>query len=178
MIIHQLNGSISRFLSWSWSGKINSLLHFVATEFNTHTVDAAMQLRFLLIPKIISLLQCKVGSEVKVRVGGDFFYDPQPKDSSHNLLLLAGGNISNYLISRGTISYCLFFVHTWLNFFVLVGKFCIKSEPMEKSWSQSFCVKLEETPGSRTGVSFVTKRTIDRCWNQPTIISHETCVES
>ena len=36
-------------------------------------------------------LQCKVGSEVKVRVGGDFFYDPQPQDSPHNLLLLAGG---------------------------------------------------------------------------------------
>ena len=37
------------------------------------------------------ILQCKIGSQVKVRVGGDFLYDPKPTDEAHNLLLIAGG---------------------------------------------------------------------------------------
>ena len=42
-----------------------------------------------------SILQCKVGSQVKVRVGGDFLYDPKLTDQAHNLLLIAGGKKLN-----------------------------------------------------------------------------------
>ncbi|OQV19165.1 Oxidoreductase NAD-binding domain-containing protein 1 [Hypsibius exemplaris] len=35
--------------------------------------------------------KCQIGSEVDVRAGGDFFYDPQPGDPPVDLLLLAGG---------------------------------------------------------------------------------------
>ncbi|XP_074051858.1 oxidoreductase NAD-binding domain-containing protein 1 isoform X2 [Macrotis lagotis] len=35
--------------------------------------------------------KCVVGSEVTLRVGGNFFFDPQPSDSSVNLVLIAGG---------------------------------------------------------------------------------------
>ncbi|XP_078092145.1 oxidoreductase NAD-binding domain-containing protein 1 isoform X2 [Mustelus asterias] len=43
--------------------------------------------------------QCNVGSEVTLRVGGDFFFDPQPSDSPVNLLLVAGGVGINPLYS-------------------------------------------------------------------------------
>ncbi|XP_078394678.1 oxidoreductase NAD-binding domain-containing protein 1 isoform X1 [Cetorhinus maximus] len=43
--------------------------------------------------------QCDVGSEVTLRVGGDFFFDPQPSDSPVNLLLVAGGVGINPLYS-------------------------------------------------------------------------------
>ncbi|XP_020842883.1 oxidoreductase NAD-binding domain-containing protein 1 isoform X2 [Phascolarctos cinereus] len=35
--------------------------------------------------------KCALGSEVALRVGGEFFFDPQPSDSSVNLVLIAGG---------------------------------------------------------------------------------------
>ncbi|XP_072507363.1 oxidoreductase NAD-binding domain-containing protein 1 isoform X2 [Notamacropus eugenii] len=35
--------------------------------------------------------KCALGSEVTLRVGGEFFFDPQPSDSSVNLVLIAGG---------------------------------------------------------------------------------------
>ncbi|XP_006002735.1 oxidoreductase NAD-binding domain-containing protein 1 [Latimeria chalumnae] len=35
--------------------------------------------------------QCTLDSEVALRVGGDFFFDPQPTDPSVDLLLIAGG---------------------------------------------------------------------------------------
>lgn len=35
--------------------------------------------------------QCKVGSTVELRAGGDFFYAPEIGDSSYDLLLVAGG---------------------------------------------------------------------------------------
>ncbi len=37
------------------------------------------------------LFQCKVGSIVTVRVGGNFHYDLQQSDDPHDLLLVAGG---------------------------------------------------------------------------------------
>ncbi|GCC29032.1 hypothetical protein chiPu_0007468 [Chiloscyllium punctatum] len=43
--------------------------------------------------------QCDVGSEVTLRVGGDFFFDPQPSDKPVNLLLVAGGVGINPLYS-------------------------------------------------------------------------------
>lgn len=43
--------------------------------------------------------QCTVGSEVALRVGGDFFFDPAPCDPSLELLLLAGGVGINPLYS-------------------------------------------------------------------------------
>ncbi|XP_067862093.1 oxidoreductase NAD-binding domain-containing protein 1 isoform X2 [Heptranchias perlo] len=43
--------------------------------------------------------QCDLGSEVTLRVGGDFFFDPQPSDSPVNLLLVAGGVGINPLYS-------------------------------------------------------------------------------
>ncbi|XP_067867887.1 oxidoreductase NAD-binding domain-containing protein 1 isoform X2 [Heterodontus francisci] len=43
--------------------------------------------------------QCDVGSEVTLRVGGDFFFDPQPSDSPVDLLLVAGGVGINPLYS-------------------------------------------------------------------------------
>ncbi|ELU15473.1 hypothetical protein CAPTEDRAFT_121106, partial [Capitella teleta] len=42
--------------------------------------------------------QCQVGSEVKVRVGGDFFYDPKPGQGD-DLLLVAGGVGINPMLS-------------------------------------------------------------------------------
>ncbi|XP_036614456.1 oxidoreductase NAD-binding domain-containing protein 1 [Trichosurus vulpecula] len=35
--------------------------------------------------------KCTLGSEVALRVGGEFFFDPQPSDSPVNLVLVAGG---------------------------------------------------------------------------------------
>ncbi|XP_027728306.1 oxidoreductase NAD-binding domain-containing protein 1 isoform X2 [Vombatus ursinus] len=35
--------------------------------------------------------KCALGSEVALRVGGKFFFDPQPSDSPVNLVLIAGG---------------------------------------------------------------------------------------
>ncbi|XP_043824808.1 oxidoreductase NAD-binding domain-containing protein 1 isoform X2 [Dromiciops gliroides] len=35
--------------------------------------------------------KCVLGSEVALRVGGELFFDPQPSDSSVNLVLIAGG---------------------------------------------------------------------------------------
>ncbi|XP_036756918.2 oxidoreductase NAD-binding domain-containing protein 1 isoform X2 [Manis pentadactyla] len=43
--------------------------------------------------------QCTLDSEVAVRVGGDFFFDPQPADASRNLVLIAGGVGINPLLS-------------------------------------------------------------------------------
>ncbi|CAG5890746.1 unnamed protein product [Menidia menidia] len=44
-------------------------------------------------------LQCKVGSRVAMRVGGNFFFDPAPSDPSVDLLLVAGGVGINPLYS-------------------------------------------------------------------------------
>ncbi|XP_006883465.1 PREDICTED: oxidoreductase NAD-binding domain-containing protein 1 [Elephantulus edwardii] len=43
--------------------------------------------------------QCTLDSEVALRVGGDFFFDPQPHDASRNLVLIAGGVGINPLLS-------------------------------------------------------------------------------
>ncbi|KAG8516215.1 Oxidoreductase NAD-binding domain-containing protein 1 [Galemys pyrenaicus] len=43
--------------------------------------------------------QCTLGSEVAVRVGGEFYFDPQPADASRNLVLIAGGVGINPLLS-------------------------------------------------------------------------------
>nr|XP_005600971.1 oxidoreductase NAD-binding domain-containing protein 1 isoform X2 [Equus caballus]XP_008512432.1 PREDICTED: oxidoreductase NAD-binding domain-containing protein 1 isoform X2 [Equus przewalskii] len=43
--------------------------------------------------------QCTLDSEVAVRVGGEFFFDPQPADTSRNLVLIAGGVGINPLLS-------------------------------------------------------------------------------
>ncbi|NXY44197.1 OXND1 protein, partial [Ceuthmochares aereus] len=42
---------------------------------------------------------CTLDSEVALRVGGDFFFDPQPGDSSVKLVLIAGGVGINPLFS-------------------------------------------------------------------------------
>ena len=46
-----------------------------------------------------SLLQCSVGDELQIRVGGDFFYAPPTPNSATDLLLIAGGVGINPLIS-------------------------------------------------------------------------------
>ncbi|XP_032188248.1 oxidoreductase NAD-binding domain-containing protein 1 isoform X1 [Mustela erminea] len=43
--------------------------------------------------------QCTLDSEVAVRVGGEFFFDPQPADAPRNLVLIAGGVGINPLLS-------------------------------------------------------------------------------
>ncbi|XP_054993169.1 oxidoreductase NAD-binding domain-containing protein 1 isoform X2 [Sorex araneus] len=43
--------------------------------------------------------QCKLDSEVALRVGGEFCFDPQPTDASRNLVLIAGGVGINPLLS-------------------------------------------------------------------------------
>ncbi|KAM4688706.1 oxidoreductase NAD-binding domain-containing protein 1 isoform 1-T2 [Discoglossus pictus] len=43
--------------------------------------------------------QCSLGSEVALRVGGEFFFDPQPSDLPVDLVLLAGGVGINPLFS-------------------------------------------------------------------------------
>ncbi|XP_037380655.1 oxidoreductase NAD-binding domain-containing protein 1 [Talpa occidentalis] len=43
--------------------------------------------------------QCALDSEVAVRVGGEFYFDPQPADASRNLVLIAGGVGINPLLS-------------------------------------------------------------------------------
>nr|XP_028605587.1 oxidoreductase NAD-binding domain-containing protein 1 [Podarcis muralis]XP_028605588.1 oxidoreductase NAD-binding domain-containing protein 1 [Podarcis muralis]XP_028605589.1 oxidoreductase NAD-binding domain-containing protein 1 [Podarcis muralis]XP_028605590.1 oxidoreductase NAD-binding domain-containing protein 1 [Podarcis muralis]XP_028605591.1 oxidoreductase NAD-binding domain-containing protein 1 [Podarcis muralis]XP_028605592.1 oxidoreductase NAD-binding domain-containing protein 1 len=43
--------------------------------------------------------QCTLGSEVALRVGGNFFFDPQPADAPANLVLVAGGVGINPLFS-------------------------------------------------------------------------------
>ncbi|XP_075404008.1 oxidoreductase NAD-binding domain-containing protein 1 [Tenrec ecaudatus] len=43
--------------------------------------------------------QCTLDSEVALRVGGEFFFDPQPTDASRNLVLIAGGVGINPLLS-------------------------------------------------------------------------------
>ncbi|KAM6176283.1 oxidoreductase NAD-binding domain-containing protein 1 [Erethizon dorsatum] len=43
--------------------------------------------------------ECTLGSEVAVRVGGEFFFDPQPTDAPRNLVLIAGGVGINPLLS-------------------------------------------------------------------------------
>ncbi|XP_027405284.1 oxidoreductase NAD-binding domain-containing protein 1 isoform X5 [Bos indicus x Bos taurus] len=42
---------------------------------------------------------CTLDSEVAVRVGGEFFFDPKPTDASRNLVLIAGGVGINPLLS-------------------------------------------------------------------------------
>ncbi|XP_013217265.2 oxidoreductase NAD-binding domain-containing protein 1 isoform X2 [Ictidomys tridecemlineatus] len=43
--------------------------------------------------------KCTLDSEVAVRVGGEFFFDPQPTDAPRNLVLIAGGVGINPLLS-------------------------------------------------------------------------------
>ncbi|XP_006823724.1 oxidoreductase NAD-binding domain-containing protein 1-like [Saccoglossus kowalevskii] len=43
--------------------------------------------------------ECQEGSEVSIRAGGDFYYDPQPTDSTTDVLLIAGGVGINPLYS-------------------------------------------------------------------------------
>uniref|UniRef100_A0A8C6RKU4 Oxidoreductase NAD-binding domain-containing protein 1 n=1 Tax=Nannospalax galili TaxID=1026970 RepID=A0A8C6RKU4_NANGA len=43
--------------------------------------------------------KCALNSEVAVRVGGEFFFDPQPTDAPRNLVLIAGGVGINPLLS-------------------------------------------------------------------------------
>ncbi|XP_063159922.1 oxidoreductase NAD-binding domain-containing protein 1 isoform X2 [Candoia aspera] len=43
--------------------------------------------------------QCTLNSEVALRVGGNFFYDPQPEDIPANIVLIAGGVGINPLFS-------------------------------------------------------------------------------
>ncbi|XP_006840064.1 PREDICTED: oxidoreductase NAD-binding domain-containing protein 1 [Chrysochloris asiatica] len=43
--------------------------------------------------------QCTLDSEVALRVGGEFFFDPQPMEASRNLVLIAGGVGINPLLS-------------------------------------------------------------------------------
>lgn len=52
-------------------------------------------------PEFISVFssQCTAGSQVAMRVGGDFFFDPSPSDPSVDLLLVAGGVGINPLYS-------------------------------------------------------------------------------
>ena len=47
----------------------------------------------------LCLFQCKVGSEVSIRTGGDFFFDSTKMDNIENILLLAGGVGINPLAS-------------------------------------------------------------------------------
>ncbi|XP_061411682.1 oxidoreductase NAD-binding domain-containing protein 1 isoform X2 [Lethenteron reissneri] len=49
--------------------------------------------------------QCKVGVEVTVRVGGNFYFDPRPSDPPVNLLLVAGGVGINPL--RSILMHCV-----------------------------------------------------------------------
>ena len=51
------------------------------------------------LKKKSSLLQCSVGDELQIRVGGDFFYAPPTPNSATDLLLIAGGVGINPLIS-------------------------------------------------------------------------------
>ena len=48
---------------------------------------------------LLLLLQCSVGDQLQIRVGGDFFYAPLTPDETTNLLLIAGGVGINPLIS-------------------------------------------------------------------------------
>lgn len=48
---------------------------------------------------LVSLSQCSLGSEVALRVGGEFFFDPQATDSPVDLVLIAGGVGINPLFS-------------------------------------------------------------------------------
>ncbi|XP_036014448.1 oxidoreductase NAD-binding domain-containing protein 1 isoform X1 [Mus musculus] len=43
--------------------------------------------------------KCTLDSEVALRVGGEFFFDPQPTDAPRNLILIAGGVGINPLLS-------------------------------------------------------------------------------
>ncbi|XP_004692350.1 PREDICTED: oxidoreductase NAD-binding domain-containing protein 1 [Condylura cristata] len=43
--------------------------------------------------------QCTLGSEVAVRVGGEFYFDPEPAEAARNLVLIAGGVGINPLLS-------------------------------------------------------------------------------
>ncbi|GAB1298698.1 Oxidoreductase NAD-binding domain-containing protein 1 [Apodemus speciosus] len=43
--------------------------------------------------------KCTLDSEVALRVGGEFFFDPQPTDAPRNLVLIAGGVGINPLLS-------------------------------------------------------------------------------
>ncbi|XP_042331844.1 oxidoreductase NAD-binding domain-containing protein 1 isoform X2 [Sceloporus undulatus] len=45
------------------------------------------------------IYMCTLDSEVALRVGGNFFFDPQPADSPSNLVLIAGGVGINPLFS-------------------------------------------------------------------------------
>lgn len=47
----------------------------------------------------IIVLQCRIGSEVTIKVSGDFYYNPVVSDPPHDLLLVAGGVGINPLAS-------------------------------------------------------------------------------
>ena len=55
-------------------------------------------LQYVIVPYVITL-QCKEGDQVKIRLGGDFFYPPEPPVCAHSLLLVAGGVGINPLAS-------------------------------------------------------------------------------
>ena len=55
--------------------------------------------------------QCKVGSKVALRVGGDFYYAPEIGDTSYDLLLIAGGVGVNPLASMYFHANNLFKLH-------------------------------------------------------------------
>ncbi|TKC46421.1 hypothetical protein EI555_015607 [Monodon monoceros] len=51
------------------------------------------------LSEVVSAAKCTLDSEVAMRVGGEFFFDPQPADASRNLVLIAGGVGINPLLS-------------------------------------------------------------------------------
>lgn len=61
----------------------------------------AFFIKLLIFIALLSLHppQCTVGSQVAMRVGGDFFFDPSPSDHTVDLLLVAGGVGINPLYS-------------------------------------------------------------------------------
>lgn len=66
---------------------------FTYTDVRSETCPALNQRIFSF------LLQCTLDSEVALRVGGEFFFDPQPTDAPRNLILIAGGVGINPLLS-------------------------------------------------------------------------------
>lgn len=66
-------------------------------------MDNTLKIHFfslLITNNVYSLFpQCTVSSQVAMRVGGDFFFDPSPSDPAVDLLLVAGGVGINPLYS-------------------------------------------------------------------------------
>lgn len=69
------------------------------TQLNAVCCYLLVFLSLLTLPIPSSPPQCTVGSQVAMRVGGDFFFDPSPSDPSVDLLLVAGGVGINPLYS-------------------------------------------------------------------------------